>query len=343
MFNQKRIIFSVLVLGLVMEQLCGAIDTVPLPEHPRPDFQRLMWRNLNGLWQFRFDKANTGLSEQWQSKSLSNTQDIMVPFPWGSKLSQVIDEADIGWYQRQIQVPQQWNGWRAFLVIGASDWHTTAWLDGKKVGDHKGGYTPFDFDLTPYLRLGQMQTLTIRMDDTPHKFKLEGKQGYGRAAGIWQTVYLEARPTVAMKFVHFTPDIDKEKVNVRVMLDKSIENRSEFQLKFKDGDLEKPVVSHVIPKENKEISFDVAIPNARLWELDDPYLYEVTAILKNDDGTTDEIATYFGMRKIHVMNLPATQYPYVALNNKPIYLQLTLDQAYHLTPSQAMNLCVMRS
>ena len=329
MFSQKRVVLCGLILGLVIGQLCWAIDTVPLPEHPRPDFQRSQWSNLNGTWQFQFDKDNKGLSEGWASKPLSDVQDITVPFPWGSKLSGVKDEANIGWYQRKIQVPQEWDGQRVFLVIGASDWHTTVWLDGKKLGDHKGGYTPFDFDLTPYLKLGDKQTLTIRVDDTPHKFKLEGKQGYGRAAGIWQTVYLEARPKVAMEFVHFTPDIDKKKVNIRVMLDKAVNAKCEFQLTFKPGDRANPVVSHVIPKGKKEISFDVAIPNAHLWELDDPYLYEVTAMLKNGERTTDEIATYFGMRKIHIMNLPGTDFPYVAMNNKPIYLQLTLDQAYH--------------
>ena len=62
----------------------------------------------------------------------------------------------------------------------------------------------------------------------------------------------------------------------------------------------------------------------RLWTLDDPYLYEVEVKLDNDI-----VESYFGMRKISTMNLPGTEHPYVALNNKPIYLQLALDQSYH--------------
>ncbi len=329
MLKQTGIVVGVFVAGLLLGSYYCAGKIVPLPEHPRPDFQRSLWSNLNGVWQFQFDKDNKGLSEGWQKQSLAHAQEIVVPFPWGSKLSGVKDEADIGWYQREIQAPQGWKGQRVFLVIGASDWHTTAWLDGNKLGDHQGGYTPFAFDLTPYLKLGEAQVLTIRVDDTPHPFKLEGKQGYGRAAGIWQTIYLEARPKTALEFVHFTPDIDQGKVNVRVMLDKPAVVRSEFQLQFKPADRAESLVSEVIAAGKKEISFDVAIPKARLWELDDPYLYEVTARLKNGDGTVDEVAAYFGMRKIHVMNLPGTDYPYVALNNKPLYLQLTLDQAYH--------------
>ena len=118
---------------------------------------------------------------------------ILVPFPWGSKLSGVTNEADIGWYSRKIKVPPNGTGKNVFIVFGACDWKTTAWLDGQSLGTYQGGYTPFEFDLTPFLKKGQAQTLVVKVDDTPHPFKLEGKQGYGEAKGIWQTVYLEAR------------------------------------------------------------------------------------------------------------------------------------------------------
>ena len=72
------------------------------------------------------------------------------------------------------------------------------------------------------------------------------------------------------------------------------------------------------------MSFVVSIPNARLWSMDDPYLYDVEVKLGDD-----VVKTYFGMRKISVVNLPGTNFPYVAVNNKPVYLQLALDQSYH--------------
>src|SRR4029077_3981808 len=103
---------------------------IPLPEHPRPDFQRGQWLNLNGTWQFWFDHQET-------------KRQILVPFSWGAPLSGVPDSGDIGWYARDITVPEAWRGRRIFLVFGASDWHTTAWLDDQKLGEHQGGYTPF--------------------------------------------------------------------------------------------------------------------------------------------------------------------------------------------------------
>jgi hypothetical protein len=304
-------------------------ENIPLPEHPRPDFQRQQWLNLNGPWQFRFDKENVGQKQQWFKAGTDFPETIMVPFPWGSKLSGVEDKADIGWYARSIRVPESWPAQRVFLVIGASDWHTTAWLDGNPLGEYQGGYTPFEFDLTPHLKKGETHRLVLRADDTPHKFKLEGKQGYGRAAGIWQTVYLESRPQVALETIHFTPDIDNSKVTVSAFLNKPAPVDMILKLQFKPHDLTNPNINQMIRKGVRAIEFEVSIANQRLWSLEDPYLYEVEARLLGPDEAEEHVSTYFGMRKVSIVNLPGTDFPYVALNDKPVYLQLTLDQSYH--------------
>ena len=313
-----------LALGEVFD-----LENIPLPEHPRPDFQRAKWINLNGPWDFRFDAADEGQKQEWFKGKVDFDEKILVPFSWGSKLSGVKDEADIGWYARDITVPESWRDGRAFLVIGACDWHTTAWLDGNLLGQYQGGYTPFEFDLTPHVKAGRTHRLVLRVDDTEHTFKLQGKQGYGRAAGIWQTVYLEARPNVAFETIHFTPDIDKNSASVNVTLDKPALTEMKLKLQFKAGDLENPTFSQKVRKGAKDVQFDVSIAKPRLWSLEDPYLYEVTAVLHGENGSQDRVDTYFGMRKISVANLPGTKFPYIALNNKPVYLQTTLDQAYH--------------
>ncbi|PYP11468.1 MAG: glycoside hydrolase family 2 [Gemmatimonadetes bacterium] len=234
---------------------------IPLAEHPRPDFERDEWQNLNGTWQFQFDPADPGESQGWPRSGLPAPRPIVVPFPWGSPLSGVPDSGSIGWYARTIEIPTRWSqgGRRVFFVVGAADWRTTVWLDGHALGTHDGGYIPFEFELTRYVKSGPKHLLVLRVDDAPRAFKLEGKQGYGNARGIWQTPYVE-----------------------------------------------------------------VPIPHAHLWSLDDPFLYEVEASVGDD-----RIESYFGMRKISVTTLPGTDDRYVALNDEPIYLQLTLDQAFH--------------
>src|SRR5947209_20512131 len=133
--------------------------TIPLPEHPRPDFQRDLWQNLNGPWQFQFDAPDSGEARGWFRGPLPAPRQIIVPFPWGSPLSGVPDSAVIGWYSRAITVPVAWAGRRVFLVIGAADWRTTAWLDGQLLGRHAGGYIPFEFEVTRYVKPGQPQRL----------------------------------------------------------------------------------------------------------------------------------------------------------------------------------------
>jgi len=103
--------------------LSGGVGTqdIPLPEHPRPDFERPAWVNLNGRWQFRFDPGDEGLVQKWQDgDAAAFPLAITVPFPWGSALSGVSDRAQIGWYARTIEIPPGFKGQRVFLVVGAS-------------------------------------------------------------------------------------------------------------------------------------------------------------------------------------------------------------------------------
>ena len=301
---------------------------IPLPEHPRPDFERAEWQNLNGRWRFAFDAKNVGERAGWPTATLPGHRDILVPFAWGSTLSGVADSADIGWYAREITIPASMQTRRVFIVFGASDWRTTAWLDGKRLGDHQGGYTPFSFELTALRRAGRAQRLTVRVDDSPHPFKLEGKQGYGKARGMWQTVYLEARGSDPLEAVHFTPRADLAGVGVDVRLREPAPDAVTVRLAFTNRPGQLDAVAQ-IAKGETTVSFDVPLPAAHRWSLDDPFLHDVTVRVGSGGTTDDVVKTYFGMRTVSVVNLPGTEHPYVAINGTPVYLQLALDQAYH--------------
>ena len=269
-------------------------QTIPLPEHPRPDFERSLWQNLNGVWQFEFDSLDQGRDKKWHDGKTPFTNKITVPFPWGSELSGVKDKADIAWYQRTITIPVAWKNKRTFLTVGASDWETTIWLDGILVGSHQGGYTPFSFELTPHLNYGQQQKLIVRVDDKRRDFTLYGKQGYGNARGIWQTVYLEARGKEYIDAVHFRPDIENNSAMVTVYLPEEASADHKLSITIKTPST--PITREVtIPKGKDKINVTVSIPQARLWTMQDPYLYEVEAKL-NDDG----VKTYFGIIGFHV-------------------------------------------
>src|SRR2546430_919324 len=240
----------------------GTAVSIPLPEHPRPDFQRDQWLNLNGPWQFQFDAPDSGEARGWVRGDLPAPRQIIVPFPWGSPLSGVPDSAVIAWYSRPIEVPAAWAGKRVFLVIGAADWRTTAWLDGQKLGTHDGGYIPFEFELTKYAKPGHEQRLALRIDDAPRAFKLEGKQGYGNARGIWQTPYLEARGSSPLRTLHSSPDVDHGRVVVAARLLERAPRDLTLTLRFSNAQV--PTVSWRVPKGADRVTFDVPIPHAHL-------------------------------------------------------------------------------
>ncbi len=319
-------ITSVIILFLIIFSCKQKEDSgIPLPEHPIPNFERSVWQNLNGSWKFKADSADTGLGENWQNQAEFFDQKITVPFSWASPASGVeLPNVNVGWYSRifTFNDPEKWATKKVFLNFCASDFNTTVWVNGKKVGDHSGGYTPFDFDISDYLNEGENQVV-IRVEDEELKNRPSGKQYYGNAKGIWQTVYLEARSEIHIEKLYFTPDIDKEEVKVKVQLNKAVSEGTEFILYGSGIDFQGE-----IPANSNGAEFIIPIENMKLWDLDNPYLYEVEASVKGENAD-DIVSSYFGMRKISALKAPGHDFQYVALNNKPVYMKLTLDQSYH--------------
>jgi hypothetical protein len=329
---RHRVLLLALALALATPAVAGDAS-VPLPEHPRPDFERAEWANLNGDWSFRFDGAGAGERERWFDTAPSGFPlRIRVPYPWGSKLSGVPDEAEVAWYARAIRVPEAWKGKRVFLVVGASDWKTDGWLDGVALGSHRGGYTPFELELTKAARPGADQRLVLRVDDAARPFKLEGKQGYGNARGIWQTVYLEARPAVHVAAIELHPSVGGKRVEVRVHLSDPAPAGATVGVRIPTGGSSEASIAEgrkALVAGDREARLTVPLGGTvRPWSLEDPHLYDATVSLAAA-GEEDRVKTYFGLREIATAPLPGLGYPYVTLNGKPIYLQMTLDQSWN--------------
>lgn len=319
-----NILYSILVI-FTLFSCSKKPDEIPLPEHPRPNFERSVWQNLNGYWQFKPDSLNVGLTENWQNEAEFFDQKILVPFSWASPASEVVlPNVHVGWYFRKFKIvnPEKWNEKETFLNFCASDFETTVWINGEKAGSNKGGYTPFDFNISQLLKEGE-NTIVVRVEDEELQNRPSGKQYYGNAKGIWQTVYLEARSENHISLVHFTPDIDLEEVKVKVQLQNKTSSKSEFIVYGSGIDFK----AEIAP-EKSLAEFTVPIQNMKLWDLDNPHLYEVKATVRGEN-INDEVSTYFGMRKISAVEIPGKDFQYVALNNKPLYMKLALDQSYH--------------
>jgi hypothetical protein len=323
-----------LLLALALSVPAAAADrAIPLPEHPRPDFERVDWVNLNGDWSFRFDPGNAGEGDRWFDAAPAGFPlTIRVPYPWGSRLSGVGDEGEVAWYARVVRVPEGWKGKRVFLVVGASDWRTDGWLDGAPLGGHQGGYTPFELELTKAARPGTEQRLVLRVDDAARAFKLEGKQGYGNARGIWQTVYLEARPAVHVDSIEMHPSLGLKRVEVRVRLSDPAPAGAAVEVRIPTRGAADPSFAEArqaLAAGAREARLTIPLgETVRPWTLEDPYLYDATVSL-SASGAEDRVRTYFGLREIGTAPLPGLGHAYVTLNGKPVYLQMTLDQSWN--------------
>ena len=214
-----------LSLIITMVALCSLVgmarsQSIPRPEYPFPQMERAEWLNLNGVWEF----AETDESADVKYLSSDPYPDmIVVPFCRESKLSGLSrNEQPVKnvWYRRTFDVPD-WKSQRVRLHIGASDWYTRVWINGRFVGEHKGGSAPIVLDITKFLMSRQNTIVINAFDDIFSGLQAIGKQcpwesqlcSYTRTTGIWQTVWLEAVNSTHLSSIKFTPNIDKGEIH----------------------------------------------------------------------------------------------------------------------------------
>ncbi len=325
-------VFSVLYIFPLRPSAQPSLNTeiCPKAEHPNPQFYRDQWLNLNGIWNFTFDFSLSGVENGWSEKSGFDKK-IVVPFCPESKLSGIgyTDFIPAVWYHRKFSVPESWTGTRVFLHFGAVEYDCRVWINGKLVGIHSGGNASFEFDITSSLRKGENDINVYAADDIRSGNQPSGKQSkksqsyslfYTRTTGIWQTVWLESRPTRYIESVRIIPDLD----NSRFVLIPVIRNYKQG-LDFK---------ATLLTENNKEISFSrttansgvpifLNIKNARVWSPEDPYLYNLKFELMEGDDVFDLVSSYAGLRKIHIEGNK------IYLNNKPLFLRFVLHQGFY--------------
>lgn len=295
----------------------------PLPEYPRPQMVRERWLNLNGRWQWA--PAVEG-EEPPLGRDLAGT--IVVPFPIESALSGVGEHFGRFWYRRTFEVPAGWSGERLLLHFGAADWEATVYVNGRKVGVHRGGYDPFTFDITAAIKPGGPQELIVGIydptdsGDQPRGKQTRNPQGiwYTPCTGLWQTVWLEPVPAVRIEGLNITADwgvgavwVEPRFAGAARGLEARIVARAEGKEVGTAFSIGEPVV--------------LGVKNRRSWSPEDPFLYDLTVELYRNGKPVDTVTSYFGLREVR-RGKDEKGVQRIFLNGEPYFQVGPLDQGY---------------
>ena len=327
--------------------------------HPRPQLLREHWTDLSGPWQFAHDDADAGLGEQWPARTDLDERtvfgrSITVPFPPESPASGVGDTGPhrVIWYRRGLPLAEVAGldavdrlGHRLVLRFGAVDRVAHVWLDGHLVGTHEGGQTPFSVDLTDALDAAALAgerepVLVVRAEDDPRDVEQpRGKQDwqdephgiwYYRTSGIWQPVWLEVVPAVALERLTWTPDVPAGVVRLAVELRRAPTTPLTLAVRLELGG--RLLAEHTARVEHQRSTTTVTVPalangqalhDALEWSPEHPRLVDARVRLLGADGAeVDAASSYLGLRRVGV-----GQESFL-LNGHPYYLRSVLEQGF---------------
>ncbi len=283
--------------------------------------------SLDGVWDFQLgsdELAAEPASMLWQA--------INVPMPWQAQFDNLREQCGVAWYRRHIAINSDWLKpvGAAILHFGAANYQAAVWLNGTFIGEHEGGYLPFEFDIMNQLRVGDNELLIRVIDpsddrtsypDFPFSEIPHGKQSwYGPIGGLWQSVWLEFRPRFHITELALKPQPQQETIDIQV--DLSVESPGDYQISCTvidpDGDIAGSTV--FVNTTTGIVQLD---DTPQLWSPDTPSLYTVQVDLQIKGEVIHGEQKVCGFRTVTAKN------GRIYLNNQPIYLRGMLDQAYY--------------
>ena len=294
-------------------------------EHPNPQFERDTYTCLNGEWEFEIGKSSEKMNASLSSK-------IEVPFCMESKLSGIHNTDFITdcMYSREIEVKQSDLEGRFVLHFGAVDYKTEVYVNGEKAGEHKGGYTAFEVEITPFVTVGKNRITVVIHDDITENVP-SGKQSrkrdsfgcfYTRVTGIWQTVWLEPVAPNHITAIKSIPNIDANTLGVTVSTSQKCDASSIVEVKLIDKG---QIVASAKGVQGQEIR--LGVNNPTLWSPENPYLYDMSITLTQKGKTVDIVKSYTAFRKISAEK-DKNGIMRMFLNNKPLFQYGPLDQGW---------------
>lgn len=295
--------------------------------YPRPELVRESWQNLCGEWEFDFDFGKSA-RERGVPEAAHLEKKINVPFCPESELSGIghRDFMNACVYKKKLPLSPG-SGRRILLNFEAAYYKTEVFVNGRSVGMHVGGYTPFSFDITDAALAGENDITVICEGDPRDRTQPSGKQSekyasygcmYTRCTGIYAPVWLEEVPEAHLRGMRLTPDIDGARLNIHAFLSGKGEKHVKFEAFLGGRSVGEAEASTV----GDNIVTSIGLSELSLWSPDEPTLYDLAVTVSSESGC-DRVKSYFGMRKIEMDGAC------LRINGKRVYQRLVLDQGYY--------------
>jgi len=324
--------------------------------------------DLSGTWQFAMDPADKGISEAWFSRILTDTltlpgsltsngkgDDISLKTPW---TGQIVDSAfyknpeyakfrepgnikipfwlqpvkyykGAAWYQKEVTIPENWNGQSVGLFLERCHWESRLWVDGKEVGMRNSLGTPHRYDLTSFLNPGKHR-LTLCIDNrvkdidpgvNSHSISDHTQSNWN---GVVGQLYLEARPAINIQNIQVFPDVQNKKIDVKVKVLNPEGQAISVKLNLNVKETGKSKEEDFELKEGENtLHLNVEMgAEMKLWNEFHPDMYSLSVSLKEkSSGQTDVSETSFGMREFKTVGRQ------ILINDQPTFLRGTLECA----------------
>ncbi|RZV57096.1 MAG: beta-glucuronidase [Flavobacteriaceae bacterium] len=290
--------------------------------------------SLNGSWKYIIDPYENGYynyryepfdqqETPWASAFFLNSKpkndsdlieydfetsdSINVPGDWNSQKPELLYYEGTLWYMKSFNFKASDALARQFVYFEASNYKTEVYLNGKKLGVHIGGFTPFNFEITNIIK-ETSNFLVVKVDNKRLKEGIPTlNTDWWNYGGLTRDVKIIETASNFIKdySIQLSPD-DSNKINGYVTLNGNDISNKKVQLKISELGIEKELITN----NEGHVSFEIITNDIEYWSLENPVLYNVT-ITTNEESVTDQI----GFRTI------TTKGSQILLNDKPVYLK----------------------
>lgn len=284
-------------------------------------------KDISGIWSFKADTEDKGFSEEWYKHNIRDTIQMPVPSSYNDVTQDMALRDHIGnvWYQTEFYVPSGWKDKRIVIRFASVTHYGTAWLNGTYLTEHKGGYLPFEAEITDIVKWGEKNLLTVCvnnvLDNTtlpPGEIKTFNDEHHPKGfrkqiihhdfynySGIHRPVKLYTTAKEYIDDITVTTDIEGEDGIVNYSVSKK--GGKKIRVRILDKGREIAV--------SDGCEGSLTIKDAHLWGLGDGYLYTLKAELYNENGLCDSYEQKFGVRTIKIDGAK------LLLNGERIYLK----------------------